>query len=316
MQGETSTTTATAAPSIEPPFEAAPLVRQPEVLPASDQTFEELPIGTAPPARLAFSCSPRIEQLVTALAKAQLEFEDIEKDKRAVVDSRREGARSYTYNYASLSALLKVVRPVLARNGIATMQPPCVGQRSVTVTTLLCHVSGEWVRNELPVAIGGLDPQTIGSAISYMRRYALKSLLGLAEDDEDDDGAAATRSVNGNGRTVPMPSRASAAAAPGASVSAQTPCAATPPVPAAAAPVYTIKTLQKRKTSADVWFWEAVFTNGKPESSVRAVTKDGEIGGRLEHWYAQRTRIVDLVTHLKDGWTFIDEVRAQTGGQE
>jgi hypothetical protein len=71
------------------------------------------------PAAPAHRASETLSQLVTALAAAQATFEPIEKALTASVASRREGARSFTYRYASLADVLQVVRPTLARNGLA-----------------------------------------------------------------------------------------------------------------------------------------------------------------------------------------------------
>lgn len=138
--------------------------------------------------------SDQVGDLVAAMAKSQAAFGPIEKNKTAVVTSRKEGGRGYTYRYADLDAVLAVVRPVLAGNGIAIFQMPIVGDGKVTVTTEL-RIGEQFVRNRLSLSCGA-DPQAVGSAISYARRYALQALTGVAPSDDDDDGATASESVD------------------------------------------------------------------------------------------------------------------------
>jgi hypothetical protein len=127
-----------------------------------------------------------------ALSQAQGEFQDIEKRRIAKVESRREGARGYTYAYADLSDVLLATRPALSKNQIAVMQFPRVINKQAIVTTVLIHSSGEWFAGDsLPVQLDNFDPQAGGSAQTYARRYGLCSMLGLAPGDKDDDGAAA-----------------------------------------------------------------------------------------------------------------------------
>ncbi len=289
--------------------------RPPDVLPA--------PSG-APPARLTFSSSDTISQFVTALAKAQLAFGQIDRALTAHVESKRTGAK-YTYDYADLATVLAAVRRALNENDIAILQPPCVGQRSVTVTTLLAHGSGEWIRNDLTVGIDGTDPQAIGSAITYARRYGLMSLLGVAPED-DDDGAAAQPKTNG-GRVVPMPERASASAPPAAVLppSPGAPLREAPSIPNGGAsgsretaPVHahagaaralpTILKLEKRTATTGNPYWLVELTDGR-----KGMTFNRNIGDVLHDFEQRHVPIVDFVTHVRSdrtgrNWNEIDEL--------
>mgnify|MGYP001581353381 FL=1 len=142
--------------------------------------------------RLAIiSHSAEIGELFGALAAAQAEFGEIEKTLEAKVESRRTDTK-FTYQYETLNDVLGAVRPALAKNGLAVMQFPFTRKNSVVVKTLIGHKSGQWITNDLTASIAGTDPQSVGSGISYMRRYGLKALLGVAPGSgEDDDGAAA-----------------------------------------------------------------------------------------------------------------------------
>lgn len=156
--------------------------------------------------------SPEIDQIVAALAKASLAFGEIYRSRTAEVKSRREGAKGYEYNYEDFGDLIDAVRDPLAQNGLVLLQFPSVGYREqrvavVTVVTMLCHTSGQWFRNRLTVLADSADPQGIGSATSYARRYGEKALLNLAPTaQEDDDGARAS----GQGSQASQPPQAGA----------------------------------------------------------------------------------------------------------
>jgi hypothetical protein len=130
------------------------------------------------------------EQLIAALVAACAELGDVPKKHKASVPTKSGG--SYSYDYADLADTLQCVRPVLAKHGLAVLQPVTTDPEHelVVVTTVIIHTSGE--RLDLG-ALGlplGQGAQATGSAVTYARRYALTAALGLAA--EDDDGAAAT----------------------------------------------------------------------------------------------------------------------------
>lgn len=122
--------------------------------------------------------SPTIGKLAEALAKAQSEL------KPAIKDSENPYFKS---NYADLASVSKAAFPVLSKHGLSVSQ---IAEDEGHITTVLMHTSGEWVCGTLKLKPVKSDPQGIGSAITYARRYALASICGLAT--EDDDGNAAT----------------------------------------------------------------------------------------------------------------------------
>lgn len=133
--------------------------------------------------------SETIGELVAALAKAQAEFAHIEKDREAKVQSKT-GA-SFTYSYADLASCVDATRPALAKNGLAVLQPIRREGPDVVVTTLLAHSSGEWIAEEMAWPATGGDSRSIGSAVTYARRYGYLAIIGAVARDEDDDAAAA-----------------------------------------------------------------------------------------------------------------------------
>lgn len=107
--------------------------------------------------------------------------------------------------YADLSAIREACKDALAKHGIALVQSPEVREGRALVITRLIHKSGQWIENELSLKPDrGDTPQAIGSAITYARRYALASLLGIVAD-EDDDGNAAEGSRLAGSKRAPAP---------------------------------------------------------------------------------------------------------------
>ena len=143
-----------------------------------------------PPA-LAFEMSEAIDQLAAALPLAQAKLGRIITGETAQVKSDKG---SYSYKYADLADALEVIRPPFNEHGIAIIQPPAFDGRSVvTVMTMFLHTSGQWMRGRLSMTPTKSDPQAVGSAITYARRYSLLAMAGVAT--EDDDGATASQPV-------------------------------------------------------------------------------------------------------------------------
>lgn len=126
--------------------------------------------------------SDSVASLAGALAAAQSEMENATKNAQNP---------HFRNRYADLAEVLNTVRPVLAKHGIAVLQSPSYSDGIATVETLLMHSSGEWVRGAASAPVVKTDPQGVGSATTYLRRYALAALCGIAQ--EDDDGEASVR---------------------------------------------------------------------------------------------------------------------------
>ncbi len=90
------------------------------------------------------------------------------------------------YNYAPLSEVIDAIRKALSDNALAIMQPTKLVEGKLIVETLLSHSSGEWVKGEILIESQSQDAQSQGSALTYARRYALSSLLGIASEEDDD----------------------------------------------------------------------------------------------------------------------------------
>jgi len=134
--------------------------------------------------------SESIGTIAAALAKAQAELTNPEKSLVAIIRSPfpREGDR--TFRYAPLSSGLDIVRKGLGRHEIATIQTTTIdkGAGLLRLTTVLAHSSGEWISSEWPVcSIADIaSAQRMGAALTYARRYALFTLVGIAGEDDFD----------------------------------------------------------------------------------------------------------------------------------
>ena len=96
-------------------------------------------------------------------------------------------------NYADLESVWDACRDLLASNGLAVSQFPgsyCEIDKSMSLTTILTHSSGEWISNEMTLPVSKVDPQGAGSAITYMRRYALAAVVGVVQADDDANAAS------------------------------------------------------------------------------------------------------------------------------
>jgi ERF superfamily len=134
--------------------------------------------------------SPSIATLGAALARAQTEIANPEKSLIASIVSPfpREGTR--TFRYAPLSSGLDLVRKCLGKHEIATVQTTAIDRDSglIRLTTTLLHASGEWVASDWPVCpiSETAAPHRLGAALTYARRYALFTLVGIAGEDDVD----------------------------------------------------------------------------------------------------------------------------------
>ena len=152
--------------------------------------------------------SESIGAIASALAKAQSELTNPEKSLVATIRSPfpREGDR--TFRYASLSTGLDIVRKTLGKHEIATVQTTAIDKDAglIRLTTVLAHSSGEWVSSDWPVCPVGetAAPHKMGAPLTYARRYALFTLVGIAgEDDLDAPDLPVSNTDTGSPGTKP-----------------------------------------------------------------------------------------------------------------
>lgn len=124
--------------------------------------------------------SPTIGAIAAALAKAQTTIGIARKD---AINPH------FKSKYADLASVDAACRPHLSAVGVAIVQGVSSGEAGVTVTTRLCHESGEWLESALFVPVQKWDAQGVGSAITYGRRFSLAAMAGVAPDDDDGEAA-------------------------------------------------------------------------------------------------------------------------------
>lgn len=142
--------------------------------------------------------SDAIDQLMTALAKAQGQMSHASKD------STNPHFKS---RYADLASVWQACREPLALNGLAVTQTLDVaGERQVLITTL-GHTSGQWMKSIIALPVQRAGAQEIGSCMSYCRRYALAAMVGVYQDDDDGEAASKPYRQNGTVHVQPSPSQ-------------------------------------------------------------------------------------------------------------
>ena len=125
---------------------------------------------------MEYDQSDDIKELATALAKAQGELENAKKSSENPF---------FKSKYAELVHCWEACRETLSKHGLSVCQIPVGGTGTVGVRTMLLHSSGQYIGGELLTTPTKTDPQTLGSIITYFRRYALQAIIGLSAEDDD-----------------------------------------------------------------------------------------------------------------------------------
>ena len=138
------------------------------------------------------------DKLFTALAKAQASI-------TCVAKNREVNAGKYKYSYITLAAVIEHVRKPLTDNGLWFVQMlEADEQGKYRLVTRLTHSSGQYIEGRTPMMVQNADNQQFGSALSYMRRYSLIAMLGVAPDEDDDANIADGTNQHGASK-VPSP---------------------------------------------------------------------------------------------------------------
>jgi ERF superfamily len=134
--------------------------------------------------------SESIASLAAALAKAQIALINPEKSLVATIRAEHASGTERAFRYASLASGLDIVRKTLGQHELAVMQTSAIDHTAgiVNLTTVLAHASGEWIASDWPVCAisDSATPRRMGAALTYARRYALFTLVGIAGEDDLD----------------------------------------------------------------------------------------------------------------------------------
>jgi hypothetical protein len=148
--------------------------------------------------------SETIGAIAAALAKAQAEITNPEKSLTATIRSPFPREEDRTFRYAPLSSGLDIVRKCLGRHEIAVVQTTAIDNEVglIRLTTILAHSSGEWISSDWPVCPVSETavPHRMGAALTYARRYALFTLVGIAGEDDLDAPDLPPLKLNGGDR--------------------------------------------------------------------------------------------------------------------
>ena len=125
--------------------------------------------------------SDKIDKLAAALAKAQSEMKGAEK---------KSGNPFFNSGYADLHTVIESSFPHLTKNGLSVIQGNESRPGEFFVTTMLLHESGQWIKSKLKMPVEKATPHSVGSAITYGRRYGLSAITGLAQYDDDGNAAS------------------------------------------------------------------------------------------------------------------------------
>jgi hypothetical protein len=126
--------------------------------------------------------SEQIQDLAAALVKAQAEMGHASKD------AKNPHFRS---DYATLASVIEATRPTLSKHGLSVLQPVTNDEHgNVVVETIILHTSGQWMKSRLACKPAKNDAQGIGSVTTYLRRYSLAAVCGVAQADDDGESAS------------------------------------------------------------------------------------------------------------------------------
>jgi hypothetical protein len=155
---------------------------------------------------VSYRHSEQLDQLFAALCKAQAVFEAAEKS---------GDNPHFRSKYATLESALEATKKGRSENGLCVLQLPCNIQNAIGVTTLLGHSSGQWIESTIAIPPFKFDAQGAGSVVTYLRRYSLMAILGVAAEDDDGEGAVAGAGERREPpRTVPPATRQAPKPAP------------------------------------------------------------------------------------------------------
>lgn len=122
--------------------------------------------------------SNELDKIFTAISALQGEMEAVKK-----------ANHGHRHRYADINAVLDAVRPLLARNSLSVMQHPHTDSNgNHYLMTMVGHASGQWISSSLGIEVTQEEIQQFGGAITYLRRYALVSILGIEQEDDDGNG--------------------------------------------------------------------------------------------------------------------------------
>ena len=133
--------------------------------------------------------SDKVDKLASALSKAQSEMKGAEK---------KSINPFFNSGYADLHTVIESSFPHLTKYGLSVIQGNESRPGEFFVTTMLLHESGQWIRSKLKMPIEKVTAQSVGSVITYGRRYGLSAITGIAQYDDDGNAASVSKGITKN----------------------------------------------------------------------------------------------------------------------
>ena len=130
--------------------------------------------------------SDKIDKLASALSKAQSEMKGAEK---------KSINPFFNSGYADLHTVIESSFPHLTKNGLSVVQGNESRPGEFFVTTMLLHESGQWIKSKLKMPVEKATAQSVGSVITYGRRYGLSAITGIAQYDDDGNAASQSKGI-------------------------------------------------------------------------------------------------------------------------
>ena len=137
--------------------------------------------------------SDKIDKLATALSKAQSEMKGAEK---------KSINPFYNSGYADLHTVIESSFPHLTKHGLSVIQGNESKPGEFFVTTMLLHESGQWIKSKLKMPIEKATAQSVGSVITYGRRYGLSAITGIAQYDDDGNAVSSKGITKEHAKTI------------------------------------------------------------------------------------------------------------------
>jgi hypothetical protein len=199
--------------------------------------------------------SEKIELLSSALANVQKDLSPAEK-------TGSNSAFGAPRKYLTLTDVWEAIRPLLSANKLSIAQGVDSGDSAEQpiLWTLLMHESGQWIRSEMPMLLAKKDPQGVGAAMTYYRRYSLAAMVGVTQDDDDAQSAMPAKGQAQQQQQRPAPA----------------PAAGAKPAPSAGGPADLMDLYQTHQkaiaSAADALAlrnaWDAVYKSGLSKESI------------------------------------------------
>jgi hypothetical protein len=234
------------------------------------------------------------KSLAEAVAMLQTRLPEIKKSQTAEVKTKT--GSDYSYNYADLAQVTRVLMPILGELGLSFIAKPTLVDGKLSLAYKLLHVSGESEEGEYPLSASG-SPQAMGGAITYARRYCLCAITGVAPED-DDDGAAAQAEALGQRGTASRASqpRPRAQQPNGQQAARRAPAASPPPLPTETGDAVT----QPQLKAMHALFGKAEWTDRDDRLRAASAITGRQLASSADLTRDEATRVIDALGRIAE----------------